>query len=228
MLLNNLSKLLTIEKVDRLVNILIVSPLLHLIQNDWAKFSIVALILGVIIVIKNILMVLVTFSKKTSIKNRSAYVLWKLINSLIVIPISYMQFKYESFTQHNYWIEAVTVFYNMLKMATGSSNVNSTGIATEVTNPDLDNQVSIIESIGSTSVTLVAKKIKIKNKKKYCSPCSSDGKLSLEISSYCSSSIPQKKTKKTKKTKNTKKTKKTKMSKKEIDYFLRTYNIIDH
>ena len=256
MLLNNLTKLLSIEKIDRLVNILIVSPLLHLIQNDWAKFSIVALILGVIIVIKNILMVLVTYSKNKSIKNKSSFVLWKFINSLIVIPISYMQFKYESFTQHNYWIEAITVFYNMLKLSQDSNELNKLTLTDNSNDSNLTNQLSNINS-SSTLVPLKKSKqldkVKIKNKKNHCkssssskscnsssssssssslnsvtitnqckfsskSSCSSSSSSSSSSSRSSSSSISSCTVKKTK----------TKLSKKEVAYFLRTYNIINN
>lgn len=120
MILNNIYNIFNVDRIDSLINLLLITPFLHYIQMDWVRFSIIALVLGVILVIKEILLIFVIYSKK---KSRSSQILWRFINCLIIIPMSYLQFKSKSFVQYNKWFNGINVFYNLCRMYLNNNTI---------------------------------------------------------------------------------------------------------
>jgi hypothetical protein len=191
MILSNLSNLLNIESFDSLLNLLIVTPLLHYVEMDWVRFSIVSLILAVILVIKEILMILATFSKSKSDRNKSSGLLWRFINSLIVIPMTYLQYKSDANTKYTKWLSGLYVFYNFVKMYVGGNTQESAKKS---------------KSVKDVKGAKGAKGVKdVKDVK--------DAKANVKNVN-----------KKNHKSKQHKKH----LTKKEINYFLHTYNIVDN
>lgn len=114
--IHKLVNLLNDEKVNNLINLLVVSPLLYLIQYDWSKFAIVALILAVFIVVKNILLLVVNYTVNGIKKIKATRVLLKLVQSAVYGTIFYLQYKFQEYTKYNKILSAILAVYSVFNL----------------------------------------------------------------------------------------------------------------
>ena len=106
-------KLILNKKFDNIINYLLICPLLYLIQYDWEKYKIIALVIGVFIFIKNILVI--NFLNLLYKKKFSIVLLFKFIKMILGILFFALQYKKKFIADWNIWITNILYFNYVIK-----------------------------------------------------------------------------------------------------------------
>lgn len=120
-MLKKLARLISKDKFNKLINMLIICPLLYLIDYNWEKYHIIALILSVFILIKDLIIIKIQhFSNLDTIKSTSksyklfSYsLLYKIIKLFAGVFIFYLQYKSKIYIKYNVWLAGI-VYLNYL------------------------------------------------------------------------------------------------------------------
>jgi hypothetical protein len=88
----------------------IICPFLYLIQYDWEKYCLFALLLAVFILIKNMLLFVYDYFIQKENKISFLTIILKLIGGILLIPLFLLQYKYKVFIKFNVWIAGIIYF----------------------------------------------------------------------------------------------------------------------
>lgn len=121
---NKIINVLTNKKFDIFINTLVICPLLYIIDYDWEKYNIIALILAVFIVIKNLLLAKINYnfnkskseinkSNKSFFKKVGITTLYKFCKIIIEIVFFCFQYKYKTIAKYNVWVCGL-IYFNYL------------------------------------------------------------------------------------------------------------------
>jgi len=114
-MIKKIINILTNKNFDMFTNTLVVCPLLYVIDYDWEKYKIIALILVVFVVIKNLLLIKINYnlnksqsetnkSNKSFFKKIGVATLYKLCKIIIQIIYFVFQYKYKTIARYNIWV----------------------------------------------------------------------------------------------------------------------------
>jgi len=113
-----LLSILTNKNFDIFINTIFICPFLYIIEYDWEKYKIIALLLSVFILIKNIIIININYfinknkkNKSNLINNNFSFILiYSFFKMLIKILFFYIQYKYKFFVKFNTWICGIIYF----------------------------------------------------------------------------------------------------------------------
>jgi len=164
-LIKKLANLFNNYKIDEYINLLIITPLLGLLQTNWVDYTIVALVLAVIIVIKTILLTFINFASSKSQKVKSTSLLWKFISNLIIVPFLYLQYKSAEYTKFNKWFSAIAVFHNIVRLFTGENKQVSSRKNLKAKEQSSSSDLIVVDDLAVDVSNIKNNKIKSKHKK---------------------------------------------------------------
>jgi hypothetical protein len=120
------------HKNSNLINLLIISPALFLVDFSYQKFAILALVLGFLILIQNLFLILYKLTSDTEKKKHWVKILTNVLNIILIVPLCLYQYVNPSFNIYNKFIAVFLAVYSSIKLIfrqkyekTNSSVVNN-------------------------------------------------------------------------------------------------------
>lgn len=116
--------LLNNKLFNKILYMAIICPFLYLIQYDWEKYCLFALILAVFILIKNMLLFVYEYFIQKEDKINLLTIILKMIGSLLLIPLFLLQYKYKVFIKFNVWIAGIIYFKYIINFIDNKYNIH--------------------------------------------------------------------------------------------------------
>jgi len=104
------------NKNSNLINLLIISPALFLVDFSYSKFAILALVLGFLILIQNLFLILYKLTSDPEKKKHWTRILTNVLNIIIIVPICLYQYVNPSFNIYNKFIAVFLAVYSSIKV----------------------------------------------------------------------------------------------------------------
>jgi hypothetical protein len=104
------------NKNSNLINLLIISPALFLVDFSYSKFAILALVLGFLILIQNLFLILYKLTSDPEKKKHWTRILTNVLNIIIIVPICLYQYVNPSFNIYNKFIAVFLAVYSSIKI----------------------------------------------------------------------------------------------------------------
>lgn len=127
-----LLSILTNKNFNIFLNTIFICPFLYIIEYNWKKYKIIALLLSVFILIKNIIIININYfinknkkNKSNLINNNFSFILiYSFFKMLIKILFFYIQYKYKFFVKFNTWICGIIYFKYLIILFKKIFNLN--------------------------------------------------------------------------------------------------------
>ena len=104
------------NKNSNLINLLIISPALFLVDFSYQKFAILALVLGFLILIQNLFLILYKLTSDPEKKKHWTRVLTNVLNIIILVPLCLYQYVNPSFNIYNKFVAVFLTVYSSIKL----------------------------------------------------------------------------------------------------------------
>ena len=115
-MLKKLVQILSNKYFNIIINTLVICPLLYVIQYDWKKYHIIAMILAVFILVKELLIIKIQhFSKDITINIFNITFIFKLVKLFLTILIFYFEYRNKTIVKYNIWIAGLIYFNYIIK-----------------------------------------------------------------------------------------------------------------
>ena len=103
-------------KNSNLINLLIISPVLFLVDFSYQKFAILALVLGFLILIQNLFLILYKLTSDPEKKKHWVKILTNVLNIMLLVPLCLYQYVNPSFNMYNKFIAVFIALYSSIKL----------------------------------------------------------------------------------------------------------------
>ena len=103
-------------KNSNLINLLIISPALFLVDFSYQKFAILALVLGFLILIQNLFLILYKLTSDPEKKRHWVRVLTNVLNIILLVPLCLYQYVNPSFNMYNKFVAVFLALYSSVKL----------------------------------------------------------------------------------------------------------------
>jgi len=114
-MLKKILLIITNNNFNIFINSLLVCPLMYLIESNWEKYKMIALILTVFIILKNVLILTIQKIVKNNENTKiGIYYIYKYIKLILQFLFFYLQYRYKSFVKFNVWICGIYYFNNLI------------------------------------------------------------------------------------------------------------------
>jgi len=104
------------NKNSNLINLLIISPALFLVDFNYQKFAILALVLGFLILIKNLFLILYKLTSDPEKKKHWVKILTNVLNIILLVPLCLYQYVNPSFNMYNKFVAVFIAVYSSVKL----------------------------------------------------------------------------------------------------------------
>ena len=104
------------NKNSNLINLLIISPALFLVDFSYEKFAILALVLGFIILIQNLFLILYKLTSDPEKKKHWVRILTNVLNIVLLVPLCLYQYVNPSFNMYNKFVAVFLALYSSIKL----------------------------------------------------------------------------------------------------------------
>jgi hypothetical protein len=104
------------NKNSNLINLLIISPTLFLVDFSYQKFAILALVLGFLILIQNLFLILYKLTSDPEKKKHWIKVLTNVLNIILLVPLCLYQYVNPSFNIYNKFVAVFLAVYSSIKL----------------------------------------------------------------------------------------------------------------
>jgi hypothetical protein len=118
------------NKNSNLINLLIISPALFLVDFSYQKFAILALVLGFLILIQNLFLIVYKLTSDPEKKKHWVRILTNVLNIILLVPLCLYQYVNPSYNMYNKFVAAFLAVYSSIKLIfkkkyekTSSSNI---------------------------------------------------------------------------------------------------------
>jgi len=119
-------KLLKSNKFNSFIEYIFILPLMYLIQYDYKKYSFITLFLSVFILIKNILIMKISYLTDNFKQNKITFqLIYKIIKMCIGIIFFFLQYKYKFLVDYNIWISNLFYLKYFIKFLSTKYSINS-------------------------------------------------------------------------------------------------------
>jgi hypothetical protein len=159
------------NKNSNLINLLVISPALLLVDFCYEKFAILALVLGFLIFIQNLFLIIYKLTSDPEKKKHWCRLLTNILNIVIIVPLCLYQYVNPSYVMYNKFIAVFLGLYSSIKLVFKSKYQN--------------NKSEIVNNIQNYNKNTNIKKKSLKNKddtssssEKSTSSCSSSTNFS--------------------------------------------------
>jgi hypothetical protein len=104
------------HKNSSLINLLIISPVLFLVDFSYQKFAILALVLGFLILIQNLFIILYKLTSDPEKKKHWVKILTNVLNIILLVPLCLYQYVNPSFNMYNKFVAVSLALYSSIKL----------------------------------------------------------------------------------------------------------------
>ena len=104
------------NKNSNLINLLIISPALLLVDFSYQKFAILALVLGFLILIQNLFLILYKLTSDPEKKKHWVKILTNVLNIILLVPLCLYQYVNPSFNMYNKFVAVFLALYSSIKL----------------------------------------------------------------------------------------------------------------
>ena len=104
------------NKNSNLINLLIISPALFLVDFSYQKFAILALVLGFLILIQNLFLILYKLTSDPEKKKHWVKILTNVLNIILLVPLCLYQYVNPSFNMYNKFVAVFLALYSSIKL----------------------------------------------------------------------------------------------------------------
>jgi len=123
------------NKNSNLINLLIISPALFLVDFSYQKFAILALVLGFLILIQNLFLILYKLTSDPEKKRHWVKILTNVLNIILLVPLCLYQYVNPSFNMYNKFVAVFLAVYSSVKLIFRSKyEKNTTNIVNNIKN----------------------------------------------------------------------------------------------
>lgn len=122
-------------KNSNLINLLIISPALFLVDFSYQKFAILALVLGFLILIQNLFLILYKLTSDPEKKRHWVKILTNVLNIILLVPLCLYQYVNPSFNMYNKFVAVFLAVYSSVKLIFRSKyEKNTTNVVNNIKN----------------------------------------------------------------------------------------------
>ena len=100
------------NKNSNLINLLIISPALFLVDFSYQKFAILALVLGFLIFIQNLFLIIYKLTSDPEKKKHWYGILTNVLNIILIVPLCLYQYVNPSFSIYNKFLALFLAIYS--------------------------------------------------------------------------------------------------------------------
>jgi len=104
------------NKNSNLINLLIISPALFLVDFNYQKFAILALVLGFLILIQNLFLIIYKLTSDPEKKKHWYRILTNVLNIILLVPLCLYQYVNPSFNMYNKFVAVLLGLYSSIKL----------------------------------------------------------------------------------------------------------------
>lgn len=104
------------NKNSNLINLLIISPALFLVDFNYQKFAILALVLGFLILIQNLFLIIYKLTSDPEKKKHWCRILTNVLNIILIVPLCLYQYVNPSFSIYNKFVAVFLAVYSSIKL----------------------------------------------------------------------------------------------------------------
>jgi len=104
------------NKNSNLINLLIISPALFLVDFNYQKFAILALVLGFLILIQNLFLIIYKLTSDPEKKKHWVRILTNVLNIILIVPLCLYQYVNPSFSMYNKFVAVFLAVYSSVKL----------------------------------------------------------------------------------------------------------------
>jgi amino acid transporter len=104
------------NKNSNLINLLIISPVLFLVDFSYQKFAILALVLGFLILIQNLFLIIYKLTSDPKKKKHWFGILTNVLNIILIVPLCLYQYVNPSFNIYNKFVAVFLAIYSSIKL----------------------------------------------------------------------------------------------------------------
>jgi hypothetical protein len=104
------------NKNSNLINLLIISPALFLVDFNYQKFAILALVLGFLILIQNLFLIIYKLTSDPEKKKHWYRILTNVLNIILLVPLCLYQYVNPSFNMYNKFVAVFLGVYSSIKL----------------------------------------------------------------------------------------------------------------
>jgi len=104
------------NKNSNLINLLIISPALFLVDFNYQKFAILALVLGFLILIQNLFLIIYKLTSDPEKKKHWVRILTNVLNIILIVPLCLYQYVNPSFSIYNKFVAVFLAVYSSVKL----------------------------------------------------------------------------------------------------------------
>jgi len=104
------------NKNSNLINLLIISPALFLVDFSYQKFAILALVLGFLILVQNLFLILYKLTSDPEKKKHWVKILTNVLNIILLVPLCLYQYVNPSFNIYNKFVAVFLAVYSSIKL----------------------------------------------------------------------------------------------------------------
>ncbi len=104
------------NKNSNLINLLIISPALFLVDFSYQKFAILALVLGFLILVQNLFIILYKLTSDPEKKKNWIKILTNVLNIILLVPLCLYQYVNPSFNMYNKFVAVFLAVYSSVKL----------------------------------------------------------------------------------------------------------------
>jgi hypothetical protein len=104
------------NKNSNLINLLIISPALFLVDFNYQKFAILALVLGFLILVQNLFLILYKLTSDPEKKKHWVKILTNVLNIILLVPLCLYQYVNPSFNMYNKFVAVFIAVYSSVKL----------------------------------------------------------------------------------------------------------------
>ena len=104
------------NKNSNLINLLIISPALFLVDFNYQKFAILALVLGFLILIQNLFLIIYKLTSDPKKKKHWFGILTNVLNIILIVPLCLYQYVNPSFNIYNKFVAVFLAVYSSIKL----------------------------------------------------------------------------------------------------------------
>jgi len=123
------------NKNSNLINLLIISPALFLVDFSYQKFAILALVLGFLILIQNLFLILYKLTSDPEKKRHWVKILTNVLNIILLVPLCLYQYVNPSFNMYNKFVAVFLAVYSSVKLIFRSKyEKNTTNVVNNIKN----------------------------------------------------------------------------------------------
>jgi len=113
------------NKNSNLINLLVISPALFLVDFCYEKFAILALVLGFLIFVQNLFLIIYKLTSDPEKKKHWCRLLTNILNIVIIVPLCLYQYVNPSFVVYNKFVAVFLGLYSSIKLIFKSKYENS-------------------------------------------------------------------------------------------------------